>query len=316
MGALIKNFFQGFLKKNRKQIFWSSFWRFVACLQTLFWPFAFAKIVNIVSADLADWKRAIPWILALIINKALEDFIRLRSKYRLQKIIIKLKTALACFFTQETELRDGARTGEAVQDVKKVTEVTETLASYYKDSFLQLPVNLVLIPIILFKTEVKYFLFIIAYTLLYLVVDYFWAAIYAEAQEGSVKAGEELWGATYRKAPDVWREREDGQSYRDLISRKADDYFNRETETQNIHHWRWVSIQILSSLFRGAIIIFVLFRIIKKGAPVGDLILLDSYFSQTQSSLNILSTTVKYLIDWRAALGELGEALKEKTTLL
>lgn len=312
MENLISGFFKDFGRENKKEIVWASFWRLVACLQALFWPFAFAKVVNIMSEDPASWRRALLWVGALVANKALEDFIRLRSKYRLQTIIIKLKTELASFFTEETALKDGTRTGEAVQDVKRVTETTAGLASYYKNNFLQLPVNLVVIPFVLFRADVKYFIFIVAYTIFYLVLDYFWAGIYSESQEDTIKAGEEFWGATYRKAPDVWRGREDQESFTRLIRNKARTYSNRSVETQNIHYWRWTSVQILSSLSRGAAVIFVLYRVIKGKTPVGDLVLVNSYFARSQGSLNILTNTVRKIIDWRAALRELKEAVRRE----
>jgi len=313
MEIIVKTFFKDFFQKNKREILYSSFWRLFACVQSLFWPFAFAKIVNIMTETPENWQKVIPWISALILNKATEDFIRLRSKYKLQRIIIKLKTRLTCFFTQETELKEGAKTGEAVQDIKKATETTEGFANYYKDDLLQLPVNLIIIPIILFNANTWYFVMLAVFALIYLLVDYFWATIYAVAQEKSLKAGEELWGATYRKAPEVWRAREDGSAVKQLISEKADEFFKRNSVTQNIHYWRWIFVQVVSTLSRGLALVFVLCRIIKGSASVGDLVLVSGYFAETQSSLNMVTSTTKLIIDWRASLRELSDALKKKS---
>ncbi len=313
MDELLKDFLKKFFGEHRIRIIWFSFWRMVAFVQVLFWPFAFSKIVDVLSQEPEHWQKAISWVAALIINKILEDFIRLRAKYGLQKIGAKLELELASFFTQETELCDGVRTGEAVQRTKKATNTIRNAARYYKDTLLQLPVNLIVIPLVLLQARPIYLTILVIYTVLYLLADYFANTIYLKEAKDFFEASEYFWGTTYRKAPDVWRKREDGHKFKETMNKEAEDLYKERMEMENVNNWRWIMDQGLSSLSKGAVIIYAVHLIMSGQAPVGDLVLVSSYFGKAQGTLNIITSTVRQVVDLRISLDRLAQAVKLKS---
>lgn len=312
MKQALKAFFKDFFKKNRNEFLWHSFWRLFSCAQALFWPFAFSKIINILAENPNNWQKTLPWIIVMIANEVGDDFIRLRSKFGLHKLAVRLKINLVRFFTRETGVREGVKTGEAIQAVRQAGEVVQNMSIFYKDKLLQLLVNFVAIPIILLTSELSYFILLIVYIALYLFVDYFAAAFYTKEVRDSFKASKTFWGTVYRKTPGVWREREDGVSFKKIIDKQAAKFYKEESEAQNIHYWRWVAIQALSSMFYGAAIALVIYKIVHYHAQAGDLVLVIGYFMQTQTSLNIVSDAVKHVSDAHIAFDELDEAVEEK----
>ncbi len=312
MDKLLKNFFKDFFTDNRLKIIWFSMIRIFAFCQVLFWTFAFSKIIDILSQGVENWRAVLPWIAALVPNKIAEDFIRLRSKYGLQKIGAGLELRLATFFTEETELREGIKTGEAVQRTKRASETIKSAARYYKDNLLQVPVNFIIIPIILLSARTDYFIIFTVYVFSYLLIDYFANTFYLDEAEDYFRASEVFWGTAYRKTPDVWRERVDGVGFREQIKKQADNLYKERMEMENVNNWRWVTIQVLSSVSRGLIILYAFYLIIKGQAPVGDLVLVSGYFSQAQSSLNIVTTTAQQIGDLRISLNRLVEAVRLK----
>ncbi len=309
---LLQNFFKDFFKDNRLKIVWFSIVRMFAFCQVLFWPFAFSKIIDILSQGIDNWQAALPWAAALVINKVAEDLIRLRSKYGLQKIGAGLELRLATFFTQKTELCEGIKTGEAMQRTKRASDTINSAAEYYKDNLLQLPVNFIVIPIVLLTSRTDYFIIFTVYVVVYLLIDYFANTFYLDEAEDYFQASEVFWGTAYRKTPDVWRERVDGFQFREQIEQQADNLYKERMEMENVDNWRWVTVQVLSSVSQGLIILYAFYLIIKGQAPVGDLVLLSGYFSQAQSSLNIVTTTAQRIGDLRISLSRLAEAVKLK----
>lgn len=301
----IKHFFQ----KNKKLIVWFSFLRIIDFLLILFWPYAFAKMVNIISNDPNDWRLALWWAIPMIIVQISEDFIRLLGKLGLSNIANKLKIELATFFSEKTEIKNGKRTGEAVQTVRRASDAIENLVNYYKDKMLQLPVNLIVIPIILFSANPQYLIFLIVYIGLYLLIEYFAVRNFQKKTKQYFNSAEAFWGTTYRRTPDVWRQREDGFEFIQEIEEQGELMYKDGVATNKTNHWRWIWIQALSSVSIGGAILFVIYKIVLGTTHVGDLILVSSYFAMTQESLNIISDAFTNLIQTKIALERLDEAV-------
>jgi len=308
----MKVFFQKFFQEHRKQILFFSFLRIIAFIQVLFWPYAFAKVINIVSINPKAWHSAIGWIVLMGLNKITEDWVRLRSKFGLEKIGAELKISLATFFSRKTEIREGRKTGEAVQAVKKASEDIEVLVNFYKDKILQLPINLVIIPIIFWQASKDYLFLLIAYGLLYLLIDYFSLKIYYQNLKRYFKKAEIFWGTTYRKTPEVWRQRENGCIFADTITEEGKDLYQAIISAVNVNNWRWIILQSLSSASRTAAVFLVVYKIFKGRAPIGDLIIVNAYLQKTQTTLNIITDTLINLIRTKISLKRLGKAVKIK----
>lgn len=257
-----------------------------------------------------NWREAGLWAGLMILNKITEDFVRLRSKFGLEKIGAKLKISLATFFSEKTEIRKGKKTGEAVQAVKKASEDIKSLVDFYKENILQLPVNLIIIPLILLQASVDYLLLLLVYGIAYLTIDYFAIKLYNRKVKKYFKAAEVFWGTTYRKTPEVWREREDGGVFAERIDQEGKELYKTIVSADNIDNWRWVSLQALSSATIGAAVLFVLYKIVTNTAPVGDLILVTAYLRETQRTLNVITSSLTRLIRTRISLKRLNKSVK------
>jgi len=308
----MKRFFKSFFRENKAQIIISSFFRLFAFVQVLFWPYAFSKIVNIISANPERWREAILWTMLMIANKAMEDFIRLRSKFGLEKIGADLKISLAIFFSHKTEVQEGRKTGEAVQAVKRASDNISSLVDFYKDNILQLPVSFIIIPLILIKASTAYFLILVIYGILYLAIDCLMAELYKRKLRSYFKADEVFWGTTYRKAPEAWRQREDGHNFAQKIHQEGQDLYNATVSSLDIDSWRWTILQALSSISLGAVILLVLYKISTSSTPVGDLILVTGYFQEAHNTFNIITSTISYAIQTRLSLKRLDKIVKIK----
>ncbi len=306
----MKKFFKNFLQEYKTQIFLSSLFRIFSFVQILFWPYAFSKIINIISQNPDNWREAGLWAGLMILNKITEDFVRLRSKFGLEKIGAKLKISLATFFSEKTEIRKGKKTGEAVQAVKKASEDIKSLVDFYKEYILQLPVNLIVIPLILLQANIDYLFLLVVYGIAYLTIDYFAIKLYSRKLKKYSKAAEVFWGTTYRKTPEVWREREDGGTFAERIDREGKELYKAIVSVDNINNWRWALLQALSSTIIGAAILFVLYKIVTNTAPVGDLILVSAYLRETQGTLNVITSSLTRLIQTRISLKRLNKAVK------
>ncbi len=308
----MKRFFKEFIKKHKFEIVWFSFVRTISFIQVLFWPFAFAKIINIMTETPSEWQQALLWMGLMIINKISEDFVRLRSKLGLEKIAAKLRISLATFFTEKTDIKEGIKTGEAVQAIRQASDAIESMVMYYKDNMLQLPVNFILIPIVLFNISIDYLFISIIYGILYLLIDHFAANLYSIKLQKYFKTAEKFWGTTYRKAPEIWRARENGIILSEQIEQEGKELYEDISSVATTNNWRWVFLQGLSSTSVGAAILFVFFRILKSIAHIGDLILVSNYLQQIQGSLNIISSSISQVIQTKIALKRLNEAVEIK----
>ncbi len=306
----MEKFFKNFLQEHKSQIFLFSLFRIFSFVQILFWPYAFSKIINIMSQNPDNWREAGLWAGLMILNKITEDFVRLRSKFGLEKIGAKLKISLATFFSEKTEIRKGKKTGEAVQAVKKASEDIKSLVDFYKEYILQLPVNLIIIPLILLQANIDYLILLLVYGIVYLTIDYFAIKVYNRKVKKYFRAAEVFWGTTYRKTPEVWREREDGGIFAERIDQEGKELYKTIVSADNIDNWRWVLLQALSSATIGAAVLFVLYKIVTNTAPVGDLILVSAYLRETQGTLNVITSALTRLIRTRISLKRLNKAVK------
>jgi len=308
----MKKFFKRFFKENKKQIIFYSFLRLFSFIQVLFYPYAFSKVLNIISENPKNLKEACLWAVLMAGNSVLEDVVRLLSKLGLAKAGTRLKISLASLFSKETEIKDNKKTGEAVQAIKKASEDIEELVTYYRENILQLPVNLIFIPIILFKASPDYLVLLILYTVLYLIINYFCLKVYDKKLRNFFKAAETFWGTAYRKAPEIWRQREDGHNIADQVDKEGKELYEKEVSALTTNHWMWIFVQTLSSASLGIAVLFVLHKIVNGAAPVGDLILVSAYFDQTQETLNIMTTALNRAAQTRISLRRLVKAVKIK----
>ncbi len=308
----MKKFFLDFYKKHKNKILFFSFLRIVAFIQVLFWPFAFSKVVNIMSDNPENWRIAFYWLGAMVINKVLEDLIRIKAKFELEKIGTELEISLATFFTERTELRKDKKTGESVQAIKRASENINSLIEFYKDNLLKLPVNLIIIPIIFLRVNLSYLGLLIIYGVLYLIIDYSLLKLYRQKVQDSFRAAEIFWGTTYRKTPEVWRQREDGYTFAKTVDQEGKDLYKKEVVANRINMIRWAVLQAFSSATIGGVILFVLDKVIKNITPIGNLILISGYFREMQGTLNIITSTFTRITDTRISLKRLSKAVKIK----
>ena len=308
----MREFFKKFLREHKRQVIIFSFFRIFSFAQILFWPYAFSKVINIISQNPENWREATFWAGLMILNKITEDVVRLRSKFGLEKIASRLKISMATFLSEETKIRKGKKTGEAVQAIKKASEDLESLVASYKNEALQLPINLIAIPLILLQTNIAYLILLIIYGVLYLTIDYFTVKAYRKKLKIYFKAAEIFWGTTYRKTPEIWRQREDGDTFAHQIEKEGEKLYKAIISSNNANNWRWVLLQTLSSASLGAAVLFALYRVVILGAPVGDLILVSAYFRETQGTLNIITSAVTRIIQTKISLKRLDEAVKSK----
>ena len=309
---IMKRFFKSFFKKHKAGIIWFSFMRMISFVQVLFWPFAFAKIINIITGTPEQWQKALLWVGLMIVNKISEDVVRLRSKLGLEKIAAKLSISLATFFMENTEIKKGIKTGEAVQTIKQASDAIGSIVTYYKDSMLQLPVNFIFIPMILFNIGSNYLAILIIYVALYFLIDYFAASLYSAKLQKYFEADGTFWGTTYRKAPEIWRARDNGILFSKQIEEEGQSLYKDIASAITTNNWRWIFLQGLSSTSVGIAVLFVFFKILKGVAHIGDLVLISDYFQQTQGSLNIVSSSISQIIQTRIALERLNEAVEVK----
>ena len=308
----MKGFSRNFFKQYKFQIFGYSLLRIFSFAQVLFWPFAFAKIINIMTKNPDNWHQALAWAGLMLVNKVLEDIIRLRSKYGLETIATELKIKLAVFLTEETKIRKNIKTGEAIQAIKKTSETVETLMMFYKESLLQLPVNFIVIPMILLNANVDYLFILVVFTALYLLIEYFASKPYRRRLEAFLKSAEAFWGTTYRKAPDIWRKRAKMDGFSKQIEKQGRKLDKNTDAFLNTNNWRWIAIQTLSSATIGLSVLLIIYRTINDSTSIGDLILVTGYLGQIQGSLNIVSSGISYFSQAKLALNRLYKAIEFK----
>ena len=306
----IKKFFVEFLQKHKNPIVLFSFLRILDFIQCLFSPYAFAKIINIIGQDPSNWKQASFWGMLFLINSSTENFVRLRGKLGLEKIAVKLKLSMSTFFSEKTKIRKNKKTGQAVQAVKMASDDIQSSVNFYKDNILQLPVNFIIIPLVLFKANIDYLILLMVYIALYLIIECLTVPIYNQKLQKFFKASEAFWGTTYRKAPEVWRHREDGEELTKTMNREKNALYKADTAAIKINNWRWIFLQSTSSIAIGIGVLFVLYKIVNNGAQIGDLVLVSSYLGQTQGTLNMISDTINRFLHAKTSLKRLGEAVE------
>ena len=312
MQSLARSFLKNFIIKEKGKIIWFSLWRMFSFLQVLFWPFAFAKILDILSQDISNWKASLPWLIAMVINKLTEDFVRLRAKHGIEVITSGMRISMATFFAEETQIKDGVKTGEAVQKIKSAGDTLKEAALYYKNQLLGIPVSLIFVPIILYNADRMYLVIFGIYVLLYLIIDKFATAFYLEEAREYFSASEIFWGTVYRKTPDVWRGREEIGSFKKKVDEQS-EVLKKEIETMDsADTWRWIALQSLSSTALGFGIVFVFLRIARGESEVGDLVLITSYLGDAQETLNRITSSSTRIVNLKMALHRLSEVVERK----
>ncbi len=306
----MRKVFKDLWQQHRVKIIVFTILRLFSYIQVLFWAYAFAKVVNIMTNNPGQWRTAMVWAAAMVVNKVAEDFVRIKAKYELEKIGVRIQISLSSFFSRKTELKDGRRTGESVQAIKRAAEHIDELLDFYREDLLQLPVNFIIIPIILYRASPIYLLFLAVYVVLYLIINQVMQTAYFERMKKCFKAAEIFWGTTYRKAPEVWRQREDGYAFSREINKEGDELYDKETLANNINMWRWAAVMSLSSAIRGGVILFILYNVVQNVTPLGNLVLVNGYFLETQNTLNIITLAIDKASRSRLAFTRLGKALK------
>lgn len=308
----MNSFFKQFLRKHQFTIIFYSTLRVVSLIQVLFWPYAFAKIVNILSEDLTNWQGVLFWGVLMIGNAVLENIIRLRSKYGLEKVAIKLMVEMTRYFSEKTELRDNVRTGQAIQAIKVASEQVKALVNFYKESGLQLPVNLIVIPIVLTNLSGIYLLILLGFAIIYAIADLICLKKYNLRFASQLKSLESFWGTEYRRVPDVWRKREDGTGFSQQFNECGQDLINKSSVALNVANWRWIAVQTISTFSKGIALYFVVKRILNKLAHVGEVVLVMSYFDKIHGTLNIFTSALTRISEARLALRRLNKELEVK----
>ena len=308
----MQEFFKKFIRKNLRSVFFWSGIRILAIIQALFWPYGLSRVVNALSGVETRWDLAVFWALLMIGNSLVENFLRLRSKYNLENVSVKLSVDLARFFSKKTKIRPGVRTGEAVQAVKLASEKIQSVANFFKENGLQMPIDGIIIPLVLLNAKIQYFLILLFYVFFYVLADLAVLFFYRRKFNKLISASQAFWGTEYRRVPDLWRKRENA----DLVEREVDEagesLYRQSVQAGNVMNWLWISVQTVSTLGKGLAILYVLRLILHSLVPLGDLVLVAGYFDRMHGTLNIFTHASVELATSVIVLRRLNQAVETR----
>jgi len=271
---------------NKKKLTLWLFVRFISALFPLLTIYLFSLIIR--ALENHQTYSHILFLLALTLTvRVVDNFSRIRSIFKLEKIISDIQFELHNYFTRGLKVTNKEQRLKSLESIRNFSNAVVVTLQIVRQPGVDSFVSLILIPSILFFFDFKVFVLTVAYILTYYFTDHYTTQHYA-----SLKNTQNLKIENYYAKLEVSNKtREEEKEFSGQFKKLCNSSFTE-----------WFTLQSITVFFYCLILLILIPSILNGQKDIADLVLIIGYTNSTQILLNSFSDINDKLTDTKVAL--------------
>jgi len=276
---------------DRRGLFFWTFIRFLSAILPLLSIYLYSLIIKQLELKLA-FNTVITTIILTFIVRLVDNYLRLLSITRLEKVISDISFDIHNFFLTDLESESREDRHAAVQAIRNFSDASSVTLNLIKQPGVDSIVSFLIIPVILFIVDFPSFVITIAYVSIYFLIDTYTTQRYSDLKDIQNSKTE----AYYAKL-------QDSNDF-DLEQTSFTRHFNRLCKWSFVE---WFSLQNTAVFFYCLNLFYLVYAIYAGYQDISHLILVMGYATQTQTFLNSFSQIKDSLTDMNVGLKHLAK---------
>ncbi len=278
------------IQNKRRFLFWF-FVRFISSLLPLLSIFLFSKVIKSLENQV-DFSHLFFLVLTIFTVYIIDNFLRLRSIFKLDECISSISFDIHLFFTKDLHAENKEERHQSVQAIRNFADASALTLTLFRQPGIDSVVSLTIIPFILFFLDTRIFVLEIAYILIYMVIDYYTTQKYIRLRDAQNTKVETYYGKL-QESNDI-----------DLEQKTYTRHFSRLC---NWNFIEWFLLQNSAVFFYSLILAYSVISVTTGAKQISDIILIMGYISSTQGFLNSFSSIKDSLADMTVAVDHLAK---------
>ena len=275
--------------QNKKRFLFWFFVRFVSSLLPLLSIYLYSQVVSDFESQ-TSLKSLLFLVLIIFVVRLVDNFLRLKSLYKLEECISDISFDVHNYFTKDLKTTTKEERHQSIQTIRNFSDASCLTLTLLRQPGIDSIVSLFIIPIILLFVDRQIFVLEVAYILIYLLLDYYTTQRYIKLRD-----------VQNTKIENYYAKLQDSDDT-DLEQKTFTRHFTR---LSNWSFWEWFIIQNSAVIFYSLILIFCIFSIQSGFKQISDLVLVMGYVASTQTYLNSLSEIKDNLANMTVAIDHL-----------
>ena len=278
------------IQNKPRFLFWF-FIRFISSLLPLLTIYLYSQVINSIENQVV-FTSVFFLVLIILLVRLLDNFLRLKSVYRLDECISDISFDIHNFFTKDLHTKDKEERHQSIQAIRNFSDASALTLNLFKQPGIDSLVSLIVIPTILWFIDGRVFVLEIVYILIYMIIDYYTTQKYVKLRDSQNTKIETYYGKL-QESNDI-----------DLEQRSFTRHFTR---LSNWNFTEWFALQDSAIFFYCIILAYSIIAVYSGTKQISDVVLIMGYVSSTQNYLNSFSEIKDSLADMTVAVDHLAK---------
>lgn len=320
---LVKDLY-GYIRPYRGRFFVGTALKLISDSISLYPTYALGSLVTIIGTGnlLANsnkiWLVSIAWIGATLIAELIEYFAKVKIFNISNKVGIDVsQKSITHMFNLDISWHERENTGNKLKRISNASNGFERMIKLWVNSIIKIFVNILGVAFIIYQFDQLIAVMFIAFFVVYYAITKVILRKAAAASHQVNLAAEEITGLQYEAVSNI-RSIKIMSMIRTLTDRLLYFSNNLYAKAQKQVFWFMTRIAVTEAvgfIFKGGILIYIIYGIIHGRLELGLLVLFNSYFNRIWDSIQQLTNVSEDVLVARYAISRLNEILEEPVTI-
>lgn len=276
------------IQNKPRFLFWF-FVRFVSSLIPLLSIYLYSKTIADIESKV-NFSDLFFLIFTIFIVYIIDNFLRLRSIFKLDECISDISFDIHNFFLKDLKADTKEERHQSIQAIRNFSDASVFTLTLLRQPGIDSIVSLSIIPVILFFVDTRIFVLEISYIITYTVIDFYTTQRYIKLRDIQNTKIENYFGKL-QESNDV-----------ELEEKTYTRHFSR---LSNWNFIEWFIIQNTANFFYCLILVYSVIAVYSGAKQISDIVLIIGYVASTQTYLNSFSDIKDNLTNMTVAVDHL-----------
>ncbi len=270
------------------------FWliiRLISAVLPLVSIYQFSHLIRLIESK-SEISILLYYLLLIVIVRLVDNLLRLRSTTKLDYLISNIGFDVHNFFLIDFKPVSKEDRHASIQAIRNFAEAAVKTLTIFKQPGIDSAVSILFIPVALYLVDLRSFVLIITYIIVYSLINYYATQRY-KALRDFQNTKTETYYAKLQENNDV-----------DLEQATFTRHFKRLTDWTFVE---WFALQNTAVIFYAIFLVYQIYLVVAGTSQISDIILIVGYVNQTQSFLNSFTEIWYGLEDMSVALQHLAK---------
>ncbi len=271
-------------------LFWF-FIRFLSSLLPLLTIYLYSRVIENIETKVV-FSTLFFLILIILLVRLVDNFLRLKSIFKLDECISDISFDIHNFFTKDLHTKDKEERHQSIQAIRNFSDASAMTLTLFRQPGIDSIVSLSIIPAILWFVDLRVFVLEMVYIVIYMIIDYYTTQKYVKLRDLQNTKTETYYGKL-QESNDV-----------ELEQKSFTRHFTR---LSNWNFTEWFVLQNGAVFFYCLILAYSIIAVYSGTKQISDIVLIMGYVSSTQTYLNSFSDIKDSLADMTVAVDHLAK---------